>query len=151
MTQILQNHPNPVTLKKRRDFVRIQASSYVFSSKSFVVKVEFPAAPTEAAEPRTRSRVERGMTGFGDGLNYGLTVTKKMGNAVTRNKIRRRLRAAFKEALKEFPLPPLSLVILARQNALVADYKDLRGELNHVLEKVQRVAQRLAKPIAPSL
>ena len=35
------------------------------------------------------------MPKHGDGPRFGFTITKKLGNAVTRNRIRRRLKAAF--------------------------------------------------------
>lgn len=60
----------------------------------------------------------------------GFTVTRKLGNAVTRNRIRRRLRAAFQEALKEMDVPEGDYVLIGRKATgneaflkLVADIK----------------------------
>jgi ribonuclease P protein component len=58
----------------------------------------------------------------GTGLRFGFTVTKKVGNAVVRNRIRRRLRAAVRAAATRLPHPPMDLVLLARREAISLDF-----------------------------
>lgn len=57
----------------------------------------------------------------------GFTLTKRTGNAVIRNLVRRRLRMIVREALPEIPGAWL-LVTVARHSAATADYAALRQE-----------------------
>jgi ribonuclease P protein component len=54
----------------------------------------------------------------------GLTVSTKVGNAVVRNRIRRRLREMFRRRREQLP-PGLDLVFVARAGAALADYEEL--------------------------
>jgi ribonuclease P protein component len=68
-------------------------------------------------------------------LQLGLIVSKKNGNAVKRNRIKRRLRAAVK-ALKSNSYPmPKELVILAKKEILDRDFKTLTNDLIYTLKK----------------
>lgn len=69
-------------------------------------------------------------------LRVGFTATKKIGNAVARNRAKRRLRAAARLTLAEAPPPGWDLVLIARNDTgrrpwdkLLAD---LRGALRHL-------------------
>ena len=57
----------------------------------------------------------------------GFTLTKRTGNAVTRNLVRRRLRMIVREALAEISAPYF-IVTVARHTAARADYDALRHE-----------------------
>ena len=65
------------TLKKRAEFLRLRGGAR-WATPSCVVETK------PAADPGATAR----------GPRFGFTVTKKLGNAVVRNRIRRRLRAA---------------------------------------------------------
>lgn len=62
----------------------------------------------------------------------GFTVTKKIGNAVVRNRIKRRLRAAAAALADEFAAST-DYVIVARREALGAPFEQLVGELRSAL------------------
>lgn len=66
----------------------------------------------------------------------GFTVSKKVGNAVVRNRIRRRLKAAFQSI--ELSACCYDIVIVARTRALTVDYQTLQTSLESELGKLIR-------------
>ena len=65
----------------------------------------------------------------------GFTVTKKVGNAVTRNRTRRRLREAARLLLREQPVAGADLVLIGRDATRSRDFGALRGDLRRALGK----------------
>ena len=57
----------------------------------------------------------------------GITVSKKVGNAVTRHRVQRRLRALSRAQYPDLP-PGLEVVITARANAATADVAALAAD-----------------------
>lgn len=66
-------------------------------------------------------------------VRVGLTVTKKLGHAVTRNRIKRRLRSAVRDVFPLHALPGHDYVLLARARALTIPYGTLLDELRAAL------------------
>ena len=75
-------------------------------------------------------------------VGIGLTVTKKIGNAVVRNRARRRLREALRLILPGPALPGHDYVVIARSPALTVPFQALVDELALALAKL---GQRLAR------
>ncbi|SHH73930.1 ribonuclease P protein component [Virgibacillus chiguensis] len=67
-------------------------------------------------------------------FRMGLSVGKKIGNAVTRNRIKRYLRQAFFE-LKDDIAYPYDIVIIARQPAKQMTFSEIKKSLTHLLYK----------------
>jgi len=65
----------------------------------------------------------------------GLSVPRKVGNAVTRNTVRRRLREVFYSCISELS-GNLDLVVSARPAAAEATFEELREELSKSLGRV---------------
>jgi ribonuclease P protein component len=65
----------------------------------------------------------------GHGLRYGITVTKKIGNAVVRNRMKRRFRELLREALPVAGLPDHDHVLIGREGGVERDFTLLRQEL----------------------
>jgi len=66
---------------------------------------------------------------------FGITVTKKSGNAVTRNRIRRRLREAIRVHAADDMARGSDYVIVGRPDVLDAPFDELKAELSRRLRK----------------
>ena len=66
----------------------------------------------------------------------GITVSGRVGNAVVRNKVRRRLREALRARFDQLPIG-YDLVITARPASAAASWAQLRGALDSVLERAK--------------
>ncbi|GAA5416558.1 ribonuclease P protein component [Paraliobacillus ryukyuensis] len=69
-------------------------------------------------------------------FRIGLSVSKKIGNAVVRNRIKRYLRQTFLE-LKEEIDPAFDMVIIARIPTKDMEYHGIKKSLMHVLSKTE--------------
>ena len=82
--------------------------------------------------PPTRAQDEDGPARF------GFTVTKKLGSAVVRNRIRRRLREIVRSISDAEGLPGCDYVIVARDGALRRTPTDLRADVEKALTQINR-------------
>lgn len=99
-------------LRRRRDFAAVFAEGREFARGPFVVRVR----PNPEAVP---SRL-------------GFAIGKRLGSAVRRNRIRRRIRAI----LRELPVKDgADVVVIARRGAREASYADLRASLRQLLDQ----------------
>jgi ribonuclease P protein component len=76
--------------------------------------------------------------GASDTPRIGFTVTKKLGNAVVRNRMRRRLREAARSVMPEFAQPGFDYVLIAREAALVRPFNDLQRDLAQAFRRVHQ-------------
>jgi ribonuclease P protein component len=72
----------------------------------------------------------------------GFTATKKVGNAVKRNRARRRLRAAIDDVLRDRPEEAAfaDIVVVARQGTLTRPYAALKDDLSQSLRRLKILA-----------
>ena len=79
----------------------------------------------------------------GDGqalVRIGFTASKKIGNAVARNRAKRRMRALAREVLPMLARPGWDYVLVAKPEATVSrDYKDMLDDLAMALASVHKV------------
>jgi ribonuclease P protein component len=69
-------------------------------------------------------------------MRVGFTVTKKIGGAVVRNRMKRRFRALARETLPEHGIPGADHVLIGRAGGIERDYASLATELKRALKKV---------------
>jgi ribonuclease P protein component len=65
----------------------------------------------------------------GEGQRFGITVTKRIGNAVVRNRMKRRFRALLREMLPLHGMPDTDHVLIGREGGIERDFALLRDEL----------------------
>lgn len=71
-------------------------------------------------------------------MRVGFTVTKKIGGAVVRNRMKRRLRALAREMLPVHGLPGADHVLIGRMGGIERDFSLLRAELQKALGRIAR-------------
>jgi ribonuclease P protein component len=79
----------------------------------------------------------RGEDGETSAPRLGLTASRKVGNAVTRNRARRRLRAAAGELLPALGRPGTDYVLIARGATPTRPFRELLQDLRDALGKVE--------------
>lgn len=107
-----------VTLKKRRDFLALRSAPKA-GTPAFLLA----GRPNKAA---------------GDQARVGLTVTKKLGGAVVRNRIRRRLRAAIREVFPGAARSGMDYVLIARGPAETRSYEAILDDMKRALLRLAR-------------
>ena len=73
----------------------------------------------------------------GLGKRFGVTVTKKIGNAVVRNRMKRRFRELLRAALPEEGLPGHDHVLIGREGGVERDFATMRAELSQALARAR--------------
>lgn len=71
----------------------------------------------------------------GRGKRFGITVTKKIGNAVVRNRMKRRFRELLRGALPGAGLPDHDHILIGREGGVERDFMALEAELAAALSR----------------
>lgn len=109
-----------VILKKRAEFQRIRGGTK-WSGRGFLAEGRLRSDSAEAA-----------------GVRFGFTVSKKIGKAVERNRIRRRIKEALRGMPPDLGIAAMDIVIVARRPALDMPFEMLAGDLRTALERLQK-------------
>ena len=108
-------------LPARRDFLRVQAAGRKQVTPGFILQMA--PLPEGLASPHSP--------------RVGFTASKKVGNAVARNRARRRLRALAREVLARLAVPGFDFVLIGRQGTLQRDYAAMARDLKGALRRLQ--------------
>jgi ribonuclease P protein component len=106
-------------MRKRAEFLAANRGTRV-SRPGFVLLVR--RRGDEPAEPEMR---------------FGVTVTKKIGNAVVRNRMKRRFRALLREILPQPGIAGADHVLIGREGGVERDFAALRRELGEALARAE--------------
>jgi ribonuclease P protein component len=71
-----------------------------------------------------------------DHVRFGVTVTRKIGNAVCRNRMKRRFRALLRDMLPSLGIAGADHVLIGREGGVERDFALLRAELQAALARV---------------
>jgi ribonuclease P protein component len=105
-------------LKKRADFLRVAALRRKWAAPGLILQ----AAPGTGPQA--------------DSVRVGFTVSKKVGNAVARNRAKRRLRAAVDEVFPGQAALGLDYVVIGRRETIDRPYSLLLQDLRAALKRV---------------
>ena len=84
-------------------------------------------------------------------LKVGFIVSKKVDNrAVIRNKVRRRLREAFR-ALIPYLKDNVNYIVIAREACAQSNFEELAGSLAHLLIKSNLIVKKIDDDVAKGL
>ena len=108
--------PKPHRLTRRAEFLRVAGQGRKEPSPGLVLQV-----------------LERGDAGP---ARLGFTVTKKVGNAVVRNRTKRRLREAARAVLAETPAPGVDMVLIGRDGTRARRFTVLVDDLRRAMAKL---------------
>ncbi len=108
--------PAPIRLQRRAEFLRVASRGRKAAVHGLVLQ-----ALMRADEGPAR---------------IGFTVTKKVGNAVIRNRTRRRLKEAARLLLQERSVASVDLVVIGRDSTRARPFLELMDDLRRALVKV---------------
>jgi len=100
------------TIKKRIDFIKVSKEGRRFFAKGFILQ-----------------KYKRTVGLEKDTIRIGFTITKKIGGAVIRNKIKRRFRTIIREIFTKYLKKNYDYVIIANKKSLIMDYKELKSDV----------------------
>jgi len=105
--------PKSGRLRKRFEFLRLSNSPHKFAARGFLVVW-----------------LENG----GSQARLGATVSKKVGCAVVRNRIKRYIRESFRQM--RLPLPSVDINVVARRDAAAMDFSTVQRELEKAFRHI---------------
>jgi ribonuclease P protein component len=117
-------HRRLVTLRRRPEFLNVRGGAR-WATQTFVLEGK-----------------RRGSAIAGEGPRFGFTVSKQVGGAVERNRIKRRLKAATRDVLLEHARPNYDYVLIARRPALDVAFAALVSDLADALKRVHARGER---------
>ena len=102
----------------------------------------FLAARSNGKKALSRGLVIQAIQNETSQWRIGLTATKKIGNAVTRNRARRRMRALARSYLVPLAQAGTDYVLIARHDTVNADWQDMAKGLQKAIRYLHRSISR---------
>ncbi len=134
-------------LRRRREFLRVARGRRKWAAPGLVLQAREAAGDRDRARKAADNRNKaceaagdrdktRDATNEDAMVRIGFTASRKVGNAVARNRAKRRLRAAVSEIMPACAAPGIDYVIIARGATLTRRYADLLADLKTALRRV---------------
>ena len=143
------SHPPAASLKKRADFLRLRQGL-----KKVTPTLILLAGKRTAGSDGGGSKAGAGLSAAAAGSieeapRFGYTVTKRIGNAVIRNRVRRRLREAVRLLAAGRARARWDYVVIARNSIVAADFSSILADVARALDAIHRSGERGAvrKPV----
>ncbi|WP_193368836.1 ribonuclease P protein component [Pelagibius marinus] len=134
--------PTVGRLKTRPQFLKVAAARRKWVTPGLVLQAARRQPGDDRAAPGVRAAEAKADREQGDReeaeVRVGFTVTRKVGNAVARNRAKRRLRAAAAEIFAEHGRAGTDYVVIGRAGTLTRPYDALRRDLEQAIVKVER-------------
>lgn len=140
-----ESFPQRLRLRRRRDFLRVQRSGAKHHTRFFLVFVAPSGLRRQGSGPASEVVVLEA-SGL-PGTRLGVTVTRKVGKAVKRNRIKRLVREAFRRERSALP-DGLDMVWVAKRDAIDSSYEAVVHDLRTLAGRLQDRGQ--AKPSSRS-
>lgn len=103
-------------LRKREDFAKVFKHGKAAANHQFVVYVRKSRATEQ--------------------FRFGVSVSKKVGNAVVRNRMRRRVKEIVRQ-MQSIIIPHVDIVCIVRKPALDLDHTALKKSIIHVFKRAE--------------
>ncbi|MDA8887803.1 ribonuclease P protein component [Hellea sp.] len=120
----MENYTKLGVLKTRSEFLHVRSGKYR-AFKNLVIQAN--------TNPNSRT------------IRVGFTATKKIGNAVVRNKAKRRLKHVARELLPEHGLKGVDYVFIARNSTASTPYKNLMSNTRDALASISQTNKKVSK------
>ena len=119
--------PRSRRLRESRDFKRVSRLGNRVASPHFVLLTTTARPPGALGSGRELSGVGKESV---PGLRLGITVSRSVGNAVTRNRVKRQIRSWFRNFSSDYPSFFMDLVVIARKSASSLQSEAVFSHLN---------------------
>lgn len=121
-------------IKRRPEFLRVASVGKKWATPGLVIQAM-----------KTSRNAELDASLDSEFVRIGFTVSRKVGNAVNRNRAKRRLRALCEQIMPEFASPGFDYVIIGRQATIKRPFEMLKQDLKNALNKTGTALGNMTK------